>query len=112
MNGYRYRFNGHGYQLVRIVSRLLGVGFEPVFYEERVDFLTDQNTVLICLIDEPDSLHTVFYKAIPKFEGVSVELVDEGSGMSHQWHFRGDKIEELVLLIEIALANYKKEMNI
>lgn len=108
MRGYRYKFNGHGYQLVRIVSRLIGVGFEPIFFEERVDFVSEDETLFISLMDEPELIHAVFFKAIPKFEGVSVEMVDEGSGLSHQWHFRGDKIEELVLLLEIALANHKK----
>lgn len=110
MSGFRYKFNGHGYQLVRIVSRLLGVGFEPIFYEERVDFVTEKDSVYISLMDESDLLHAVFFSAIPKFEGVTLEMVDDGHGLGHQWHYRGEKIEEMILLIEIALANYKKNI--
>lgn len=112
MNGYRYVFSGHGYQLVRIVNRLLGVNFEPVFFEQRVDFLDESNQPFLSLLDETSQLHVVFYHAVPKFEGVTLEMVDSTEGIDHQWHYRGEKLEEMTMLIEIGLSNYKKQKNV
>lgn len=106
MKGYRYRFNGHGFNLIKVIYRIIGTGFEPVFYEDRVEFVDQGNQIFLTLYSDPDYIRMVFRVSVPKLEGVTEALLETPDGSVMSWTYLGDKVEDAVFLSEIALANY------
>ena len=106
MKGYRYRFNGHGFNLIKVIYRIIGTGFEPVFFEDRVDFVDKDNVIFVTLFNDPDYIRLMFRVSVPKVEGVTEGQLETPEGHVNIWTYQGDKVEDAVFLSEIGLANY------
>lgn len=106
MKGYRYRFNGHGFNLIKVISRIIGSNFEPVFFEDRVDFVDKEGAIFMTLFNDPNNIKLVFRVSVPKLEGVTEAHIETPDGHVNLWTYLGDKVEDAVFLSEIALANY------
>jgi len=112
MKGYRYRFNGHGFNLIKVIYRIIGTGFEPVFFEDRVDFVDKDNAIFVTLFNDPDYIRLVFRVSVPKLEGVTEGQLETPEGRINIWTYEGEKVEDAVFLSEIGLANYNSHHKI
>jgi hypothetical protein len=106
VKGYRYRFSGHGFNLVKVIYRIIGNTFEPVFYEDRVEFVDQSGAVFMVLFNHPEQIRIDFRISVPKMEGVEEGHLETEHGLVKIWSYQGDKVEDAVFLSEIALANY------
>lgn len=106
MKGYRYCFNGHGFNLIKVIYRIIGKIFEPIFYEDRIDFVDDVGAIFMTLFNDSEKIHINFRISVPKVEGVEESQVETAQGSVKIWSFQGEKIEDAVFLSEIALVNY------
>jgi hypothetical protein len=106
MKGYRYRFNGHGFNLIKVIYRIIGTSFEPVFFEDRVEFVDVEGAIFLTLFNDPGQIRMVFRVSVPKLEGVTEGPLETAEGKVNSWTYLGDKVEDVVFLSEIGLANY------
>lgn len=102
MNRMEYVFGEHGYNLVRVISRILGNEFKVVHEEDRVVFrYIHNNKAVIELLNNPSMVCLHFHVPVPILEGVVYA--------DKQWIYEGDRVEDILLLVEMALQNHQKQ---
>lgn len=106
----KYGFMGHGFNLIKIISRILGDEFEPSFSEDTVTFYHKNGKGILRLIDSDEYLEVEFMISVPTIPGV-VELSKEDMSKHHgdsHWLYRGENVGEIVMLSEVAIQNFSK----
>jgi len=106
----KFEFMGHGFNLIKVVNRILGDEFEPRFSENTVTFYHKNGKCILRLIDSPMVLEVEFMISVPTIPGV-VELTKqemrEHHGDSH-WIYQGTSVDDIMMLTEVAIQNFIK----
>ncbi len=94
-----YNFKGLGYKYVLAINRLMGKAFTKTERETEVAFILDDGREFVRLIDDKEFLKVVFCVPVPSLHKKNrIEKIGP-----KQWQFKGNKIEEVYTLIELAL---------
>ncbi|MGB3366799.1 MAG: hypothetical protein WBA54_04885 [Acidaminobacteraceae bacterium] len=106
----KFEFMGHGFNLIKVINRILGDEFEPSFSENTVIFYHTSGRAILRLVDSPTVLEVEFMISVPTIPGV-VELTKEEMKEHHRdshWLYKGKNIEDIVMLTEFAIQNFIK----
>lgn len=106
----KFEFMGHGFNLIKVVNRILGDEFEPSFSENTVTFYHKNGKGILRLVDSPSFLEVEFMISVPTIPGVvelSKEEMKEHHGDSH-WLYKGSNVDDIVMLTEVAIQNFIK----
>ncbi|MCK8058098.1 MULTISPECIES: hypothetical protein [unclassified Fusibacter] len=112
MSKHHYDFMGKGFNYVKAVKRLLGDQFTSVQLTDGVEFKWHTGNRILKLVDDLNTLVVIFDVPVPdlyKDNPIEVRHHHEVGHNKHEWIFKGDKIEDVYALIEIALRNFDPE---
>ena len=109
---HQYDFIGNGYNFVKIIQRILGSNFVRTQKESTVDFYDKTGRRILQLVDNPNTLEVRFDVPVPnlrKYE--KLEKIHHHNELQHEheWIYRGESIDDVIALIEIALVNFNKK---
>lgn len=111
MEDRKYNFAGHGFNLVKVVSRILGDEFEPRFSLNGVAFYHNNGKVILRLIDSDKHLEIEYYISVPNIPDVLEYHKDEEENnvkLDTHWVYKGSNIDDVIMLTEVAIQNFKK----
>lgn len=98
----RYQFGQHGEKLITVIRRELGFKVKPDYGEGKVALLDVEKGLVVVFIENPEWIHCVFERPIPLIEGVTEEKDEAGK---LKWHYRGNRVDELMMLTRAAYQN-------
>ena len=104
----KFEFMGHGFNLIKVVNRILGDEFEPSFSESGVTFYHKNGKAILKLVDSSKYIEVEFMISVPTIPGVtdlSKESLEDYHGEGH-WVYRGDNVDDVVMLAEVAIQNF------
>jgi hypothetical protein len=106
----KFGFMGHGFNIIKVINRILGDEFEPSFSENTVTFYHNNGKKILRLVDSDEYLEVEFMVSVPNIPGVielSKDEVKNHNGDVH-WLYRGDSIDDIIMLSEVAIQNFIK----
>lgn len=105
MSKQKYRFGGHGEKIIAILRRELKGMVSPNYESTGISLVTASGSKLMAIVDDEQELHCVFERPIPIIDGVTEEREVDGS---FHWHYRGNSLPDLMMLVAAAYRNLKK----
>lgn len=109
MSKHTYDFMGKGFNYIRAIERRLGAQFQKKQLPDGVIFDHVSGNRFLKLIDAPDTLVVHFSVPVPsphKERRVEKMHFHDQENPHHVWVYKGPYLEEILELIDIALAKY------
>jgi len=110
MKKQQYCFHGNGYNLAKVIQRLLGHKFTQSLEQDGIEFVHSNGRRIMKLVDDDEKLIAFFDVPIPDIHKEDVQFTHEDINGVHKdtWIYEGDSVSDLVALVEIAIENFSK----